>query len=140
MRALISLGLAFIVSLSGQGPQPPGPPPIFRAGTRLVQVNVIVHDKHGEPVPDLKKEDFVLVERGKPQQIRFFSMDTAGTGASTADALPPHIFTNALPAQRGVPTSVTVILIDGLNTAWGDQQRARDGILKFTKQIEPQDR
>ena len=40
-------------------------PPVFRVGTRLVQVNVVVHDHHRQPVADLKKEDFTIAERGK---------------------------------------------------------------------------
>ena len=53
-------------------------PPLFRVATRLVQVNVVVHDRRGEPVTDLKKEDFTITERGKPQPISFFTMGAGG--------------------------------------------------------------
>jgi hypothetical protein len=48
--------------------------PVFRSATHLVQVNVVVHDSHGSPVDDLKKEDFSITEQGRPQQISFFTM------------------------------------------------------------------
>ena len=116
-------------------------PPVFRTATRLVQVNVVVHDHHGQPVGDLKKEDFTIAERGKPQTISFFSMETADRLASPAGPpLPPHVFTNVVAQQAGVPTSVTVVLLDLLNTSLVDQQYARKALIKFLGQVQPQDR
>ena len=123
---------------------PPNPPaeqaPVFRASAHLVQVNVVVHDSHGQPVDDLKKEDFSITEQGKPQQISFFSMTSADKAPGPAPTLPPHIFSNVLAKNREVPTSVTVVLLDLLNTSWTDQQYARKGLLKFLEQLQPQDR
>jgi VWFA-related protein len=122
-------------------PQPPaGPTPVFRVSTRLVQVSVVVHDSHGQPVGDLKKEEFAISERGRPQQIAFFSMTSADRSAAPSSTLPPHIFTNAFSEHSGVPTSVTVVLLDLLNTSWTDQVYARKALIKFLGQIEPQDR
>ena len=115
-------------------------PPVFRVATRLVQVNVVVHDHHGQPVVDLKKEDFSIAERGKPQTISFFSMETADRPASPPPPLPPHVFTNVVAQRSGVPTSVTVVLLDLLNTSFVDQQYARKALVKFLGQVQPQDR
>src|SRR6188474_3011798 len=41
------------------------PPPVFRAGVNFVRVDVIVTDKSGKPVGDLKVEDFEVTEAGK---------------------------------------------------------------------------
>jgi VWFA-related protein len=53
--------------------QPPDPqqPPI-RTGINYVRVDVIVTDKDGNPVLDLKPEDFTVAEDGKPQKIDSF--------------------------------------------------------------------
>jgi VWFA-related protein len=123
-----------------QDKTPPGQPPVFRATTRLVQVNVVVHDSHGQPVTDLTQDDFSLSERGKPQRIAFFSMESATAAPAPAPVLPPHIFTNVLTQRTGVPVSVTVILLDLLNTSWSDQHYAREALVKFLSQIQPQDR
>lgn len=120
--------------------QQPAQPPVFRAHTRLVQVNVVVHDRHGAPITDLKKEDFTLVERGKPQQIAFFSMDAAGAAAKAPEPLPPHIFSNAVAQRAGVAPGVTVLLVDAVNTGFFDQKASRDALIAFLKQIQPQDR
>jgi len=123
-------------------PQPSaGQTPVFRVATRLVQVSVVVHDSHGQPVGDLKKEDFAVTERGRPQQIAFFSVTSADRSAAPpASALPPHIFTNVFARNAGVPTSVTVVLLDLVNTSWIDQVYARKGLINFLGQIDPQDR
>src|SRR3954463_6718232 len=38
--------------------------PVFRAGINFVRVDVIVTDKNGNPVGDLKPEDFEITEEG----------------------------------------------------------------------------
>jgi VWFA-related protein len=125
---------------TGSAQKPAEQPPVFRVATRLVQVSVVVHDRHGQPVTDLKKEDFTLIERGKPQTISFFAMEAADRPAAPPAALPPHIFTNIVARQAGVPTNVTVVLLDLLNTSFVDQQYARKALIKFLGQIQPQDR
>src|SRR5678815_2925225 len=85
--------------------QPDGQTPVFRSGAHLVQVNVVVHDSHGKPVDDLKKDDFSITEQGKPQQISFFSIASADKSAGAPTPLPPHIFSNVMAYNREVPTS-----------------------------------
>jgi len=120
--------------------QSDGQPPVFRSGTHLVQVNVVVHDSHGKPVDDLKQQDFAITEQGKPQRISFFTVASADKSIAPPTALPPHIFSNVLAENHEVPTSVTVVLLDLLNTSWTDQLYARKGLLKFLQQLQPQDR
>jgi len=120
--------------------QSSGQVPIFRSGAHLVQVNVVVHDSHGKPVDDLKQEDFALTEQGKPQRISFFTKTSADRSVATPVTLPPHVFSNVLAESHEVPTSVTVVLLDLLNTSWTDQLYARKGLLKFLEQLQPQDR
>jgi VWFA-related protein len=146
--ARVTLLLATIPLLGQAAPQAPArqgkPPaaetPVFRTTTRLVQINVVVHDNHGQPVTDLKQQDFTVLEQGKPQRISFFSMESATAVPAPPPALPPHVFTNVLAQRSAVPTSVTVILLDLLNTSWTDQHFAREGLVKFLAQIQPQDR
>jgi VWFA-related protein len=63
-------------------PQAPSPDqqPVFRAGINTVRVDVIVTDRQGNPVTDLKLEDFQIEEDGKPQKaetFRLIKIDTA---------------------------------------------------------------
>ena len=97
MRAvcrLIALLLA-AAQATAQTPAPAAQPPVFRTATRLVEISVVVHDSRGQPVSDLKKEDFALTERGKPQQVAFFSMASADRPATpSGGASAPHLSTS----------------------------------------------
>ncbi|HEX3093309.1 MAG TPA: hypothetical protein VHW72_11835, partial [Candidatus Angelobacter sp.] len=42
---------------------------VLRSTTRLVVVDVVTVNSKGEPVPDLKADDFTIMEDGKPQKI-----------------------------------------------------------------------
>jgi VWFA-related protein len=50
-----------------QTPQPQ--PPVFKAGTNQVRVDVTVLDRKGEPVTDLTKDDFEVREDGIAQSV-----------------------------------------------------------------------
>ena len=50
----------------------------LRTNTRLVVVDVVVTDSKGQPVSDLKAEDFALLEAGKPQTISGFRLSGIG--------------------------------------------------------------
>jgi len=115
------------------------PQPTIRVTTRLVQVNVVVHDKKGEPVSDLKKEDFTIFDKGKEQKVAVFTVDSINAPPKTWPALPPNIFSNRV-QTADTPTSITVILFDGLNTRFQDQAYARKQIVKFLGEIQPHDR
>src|SRR6266478_4471297 len=61
--------------------------------SELVLVNVVAHDKKGDLVRDLKKEDFTLLEDGKKQEISTFDfesvdqMATAGAPEATTSGV-----------------------------------------------------
>jgi VWFA-related protein len=105
-----------------------------------VLVSVIVQDKNGNPITDLKKEEFVLLEHGKEQTISTFALESSRALPGTVAALPANTFTNRLEQRIEAPTSISVILLDGMNTAIHDQNFARQNIIKFLEQIQPQDR
>src|ERR1035441_8682209 len=52
-------------------------PALFKARVNLVIVPVVVRDKFGKAVGNLKQEDFQLFDKGKPQYIARFSMEKA---------------------------------------------------------------
>jgi len=49
--------------------------PTFRANVNVVNLFFNVKDRHGALIPDLKKEDFTVVEDGKPQPIKYFAAE-----------------------------------------------------------------
>ena len=137
-------------ALNAQTPAPadgrPSPPggtvaassaPVFHADSRLVVVDVVVTDKHGQPVTDLKAEDFALTEDGKPQQIKVFEphVPEAQPKAAPKIDLPPNQYTN-FPLQKPA-SSVNVVLFDTLNTPVNDQMYARWQMIQFIKALPP---
>src|SRR5215831_1824195 len=60
----------------------------FRVNTELILVNVTVRDKSGNPVKDLKREDFTVLEDNKPQQVVSFDLQNtdAVLSSSTTEA------------------------------------------------------
>lgn len=126
---------------SAQKTESKQPPPAIRVTSRLVQVSVLVHDKHGNPITGLTKDDFVVLDEMKPQEIRVFSVETNDLPAHAPPALPPDTYTNRIQEHGNVPTSITVILFDGLNTEFSDQAYARQQVVKFIRtQVRPNDR
>ena len=65
-----------------QPPPPPPPaqqdpqqrPPTFKSGINFVRVDVIVSDKDGNPVMDLKPEEFSVSEDGAAQKVEQFEI------------------------------------------------------------------
>src|SRR6267378_2061382 len=55
---------------------------VIKINSNLVSLDVIVKDKKGKAITDLKPEDFTVSENGVPQKIEFF--DSTLTGGSEA--------------------------------------------------------
>jgi VWFA-related protein len=123
---------------------------VFHAATRLVQLNVIVRDKNG-PVANLAKSDVILTDRGTPSTISVFSVESALGRARGAQPLPPNAFSN----RQGASNSVTIVLLDSLNTldyskeVWElfptrfENQAlgyAKQQLVKFVNDLDPRDR
>src|SRR5579862_9478701 len=66
----------------------------IRSIARLIQLSVVVQDKHGNPVTGLKKDDFVILDEKKPQTIQVFSVQTNQLPVTPPPALPPDFYTN----------------------------------------------
>jgi VWFA-related protein len=79
---------------ANQAPPPANQPPdqqtpLFRTGINFVRVDVIVSDRSGGPVADLKQSDFEVVEDGKPQTVETFKLIKLDGGAvPTSDTTP----------------------------------------------------
>jgi VWFA-related protein len=72
--------MAALAALPGAAPsllaQDAATAPGIAVDVRVVTLPVTVRDKHGAIVRDLTKDDFTLLEDGRPQTIRYFSQDT----------------------------------------------------------------
>jgi len=104
MRKALAIAAAILLAMnslpsraqdSSQSPNPQQPQYRVRVTSELVLVNVVVRDKKGNLVRDLKKEDFTLLEDGKRQAISTFDFEnvdelkTAGAAEPTVSGAAP---------------------------------------------------
>ena len=123
-------------------------PRVLRVSVRLIQVNVIAEDSNRQPIRDLKKEDFTVLEQGQPQTISLFAQQNeaapppfvADSSSSTTSFGPmPAFFSNRVQSSPAGANSVTVILIDTVNTAFKDLPYVRSQVIGFLQKLHPQD-
>ena len=119
VHAPLVLGLLLVpLALSSQeSPQTPQ----IHVSTQLVQIGIIVRDKNG-PVAGLTKDDFSVFDRGKAQKISVFSVESGASApplAQPAQPLPPNTFSDLPQHGSNKPRSVTIVLLDNLNTVSG---------------------
>src|SRR5262247_1539080 len=81
MRTVLAAFVIAFVTLSAQSPQQP--PPVFRVGADLVEVDVVVRGKDGAFVSDLAADDFVIEEGGHAQPIQQFYLRLTTTSGWT---------------------------------------------------------
>jgi VWFA-related protein len=104
-------------------------PALFKARVNLVMVPVVVRDKKGNAVGNLKQEDFQLFDKGKPQYIARFSMERAagrlvraGGGAQSAG----QDKTAEDKPGADLPDRFIAYLFDDIHMKFGDLAHSRD--------------
>jgi VWFA-related protein len=110
----------------------------LRQEVRNVIIDVVVTDKHGQPVTSLDKTRFTILENGVPQDVAFFEQHKPGEAAARnvaqpAVELPADTHTNMAATPADGP--LLVLLLDALNTPVSQQSYVRAQILDYLKQI-----
>jgi VWFA-related protein len=122
------------------------PQPTFRVGTKLVEVDVVARDKRG-PATGLTRDDFTLLDNGKPRDIAFFSVRSVrgsvkatplSTAPTAARLLAPGWISNR-PNRDEAPATQTVLLLDRLFTQPTSQAYAIQRIITFLDRRRKQD-
>ncbi|HWP44485.1 MAG TPA: VWA domain-containing protein, partial [Blastocatellia bacterium] len=100
--------------------------------TELVEVRAVVTDKEGKPVGGLKKEDFEIIEKGRPQEIGFFSEHRieASGGRNTAQPGTPGPQDRPAPGESEALRSI-VLVVDTLNLSGESLLRVKQTLKRF---------
>jgi len=108
----------------------------LRTDTRVVEIDVTVHDSQGKPVDDLRKSDFTVTDDGKPRPFTIFNFIRAPSAAAIPDrdlpprpALPPNTFTNVGEPALPPKGHSTVILLDAINGWFENYALSRQGVI-----------
>jgi hypothetical protein len=105
--------------------------PVFRTGTRLVEVSIVAIDKKSEPVLDLKQSEISITDNGKTRPLSVFQFDGIPYLPTAPQALPAGAFSNKIEYTPGPPRNVTAVLFDAVNTAPELQPRAYAQLTKL---------
>jgi VWFA-related protein len=117
-----------------QQPPPPTPPsqPTFRTGINFVRVDVIVSDKSGNPVSDLKQTDFEVLEDGKAQAVETFRLVKIDTASAVTETRRP-IQTRAdeETAAADEDARIFVFFLDDYHVRLGNSMASRKPMVEF---------
>src|SRR5213593_1056408 len=146
-----ALIVAVAAGLSAQTTPPPQTPPpapakasqpqkpTFTVRIDLVTNDVIVRDEKGNFVPDLKKDEFEILEDGVKQDISSMTVVTGGRVTNVlAPPPPPPPEGIILPATRprnDVSGRIFLFFVDDLHLQFHNTGRVRDLFKKIAKEL-----
>ena len=116
--------------------------PVFRGGINFVRVDVIVTDKKGQQVIDLKQSDFEVTEDKKPQAIEQFRLIRVDGNPRPGDP-PPRQIRNVEDAEVELAKDdvrAFVIFFDDYHVRLGNSLSVKEPLSRFIReQIRPND-
>ena len=117
---------------------------ILRATTRMVTIEVVARDRHGNAVTDLTPDDFQIFEQTTghkkvktEQKIAVFQSLGIGQLISQDHGnlhLPVGIYSN-LVSLHGHPVPPTILLVDGINTELGSQMQIHGQMVRMLRSL-----
>jgi VWFA-related protein len=116
--------------------------PIFRGGINFVRVDVIATDNKGQPVTDLKQEDFEVLEDDQPQTVEQFRLIKVDGNPKPGDPPPRAIRTRDDEETEAAREDVRIfaILLDDYHVRRGNSVSVREPLRRFIQtQLRPND-
>ncbi len=133
MRLVVVLAVATLPIGALAGPRASQEVPVFGTGVQVVAVPVFVTDKDGRGVAGLTRDDFELLDQGKPMPIVAFEAVDAGSPALTDSG-------TAAPVVQAAARRQFVLLFDLMFSSPVGIMKARDAALGFVREaVAPSD-
>src|SRR5258706_2559722 len=120
-------------------------PTTFKVRVNLVLVRVVVRDKQGKIVPNLKKEDFQLYDNRKLQTISSFSVETPETRTASAVASTDAEGSSSSADAAGgkavvLPQRFVSMVFDDVHLSMADAAFVRNSATRFFEALAASDR
>lgn len=130
----LATALSFLRALSAQET-----PFTESISVRVVNVDVIATGKDGLFVPDMRREDFELLEDGKPVDIAYFALYGAGPLAAPGEPAAPVTADESAPLPP--PPATYAVLVDQTQLRGGERNALLDQVEEFlTRSLRPEDK
>ena len=104
---IVVLLVAAGAGLAGQGAPTPTPaqtppqaPPVFRTGTTAVLLDIVVRDRRGRPIRDLRQDEITVLEDGVPRELKAFRLVEGTPAAAGVSATPQAGVSQPDPLRR----------------------------------------
>src|SRR6201988_3024746 len=105
---------------------------VVRVKSNLVNIDVIVKDKKGKYISDLKAEDFVITENGQPQKIEFFDAPLSKTNTAKPGETVVEATSTATPTTA--PRNYVSLVLDSQNTDLSNLKQVREGAIRYVRE------
>ena len=139
---LVTLLLITVAVVSTQDPAAPqgDRQPTFRTGVNIVRVDVIVTDDNGNPVTDLTKDEFEIVEDGKVQTIDLFRQIRIDGTVPTIER-PRQVLTRDSEEREASREDVRIfaVLLADYQVCAARSRLVRDALTTFIGKLGPND-
>ena len=93
---LVAATVGLAASQGTPAPPPPAPPPqarpVFRTGTTAVLLDIVVRDRRGRPIRDLRQDEITVLEDGVPRELKSFRLvEGPPSDAAVSTPAPPGV-------------------------------------------------
>ena len=146
---LTAFCLVVVSHISGQSPKPiqPQAEDVIRVNTELVQTDVMVFDKKGHFVDDLRPEQFQLSLDGQPRKVSIFERIISGSTLEASQLATVSAGSTIANPKTASPISspafgrLIFFFVDDVHLSGESMARARTALSHFVeKQMNPGDR
>jgi VWFA-related protein len=101
---------------------------VIKVTSNLVSMDVLVKDKKGKAVTNLKAEDFTITENGVRQKIEFFDSTLVG-GHDRNQPVAGAVVGSTASSQ--LPRNIISLVLDGQTTEGANLKHVREGVTKY---------
>jgi VWFA-related protein len=137
-----ALSVVLLLGASVVGPAQQAPTFREEVEVRVMDLDVVVTDRSGRPVKDLRREDFTVLLSGKPVPIDYFARVDEGAirAPDFPTAAPDHVVGVLPTAEKAYVPRYFLLFMDIGHVSLSGRKSSFDALHDFVAQMSPNDR